>query len=198
MSTDHTQSTHLLRHRRTIKPADMDADRPVDRDLLMRLLEDANWAPTHGMTEPWRFRIFTGESRRSLAEAMQRIYREVTPAEQFREDKFAKLGKNPLLAPVLIAAWMERRGGVKIPEMDELSAVACAIHNLTLSATAAGLGSFWSSPPLIYTAEFRRWLGIREEDRCLGLIYLGWPRAGFVWPQGSRSPIEEKISWADA
>ncbi len=47
----------IIRHRRTIKPQSMDAAKPVDRALLMSLLENGTWAPTHGVTEPWRFRV---------------------------------------------------------------------------------------------------------------------------------------------
>jgi hypothetical protein len=43
----------LIRQRRSLKPAAMDAARPIDRAVLMTLLENATWAPTHGLTEPW-------------------------------------------------------------------------------------------------------------------------------------------------
>ncbi len=77
-------------------------------------------------------------------------------------------------------------------------AVACALQNLALSATAAGLGSFWSSPPLTYNQAFNDWLGIRAEDRCAGLIYLGWPKSGAAPPKSSRAPITKKVTFADA
>lgn len=191
-------TTALIRSRRTVKPADMDAARPVERALLMELLENATWAPTHGLTEPWRFRVYEGDARATLAAEMQRLYREVTPAAEFREDKLEKLGKNPLLAPVIVIAWMERNGGGKVPELEELEAVACAIQNFALSATAAGLASFWSSPPLIYDRAFNDWLGIRPEDRCVGLLYLGWPKAGAPAPKSTRAPINDKVSFAHA
>ncbi|MBX7207313.1 MAG: nitroreductase [Verrucomicrobiaceae bacterium] len=193
------ETSALIRSRRTVKPADMETDRPVEHALLMELLENANWAPTHGLTEPWRFRAFTGDARARLGGEMQRLYREVTPPAEFREDKFDKLGANPLLAPVIVVAWMERRGGDKIPEIEEIEAVACAMQNLMLSATAAGLGSFWSSPPLIYERAFNDWLGIRAEDRCAGLLYLGWPKDGASSGLKSvRTSIHDKISFADA
>jgi len=193
----HSQLSALIRHRRSIKPVDMDSSRTVDRALLTQVLEDATWAPTHGMTEPWRFVVHQGAGRARLAEAMQRIYQETTPANEFREDKKKKMGENPLLAPVVIACVMERRGGVKIPEVEEIEAVACALQNLQLSATAAGLGCYWSTPPLLGTKSFAEWLQIGVEDRCVGLIYLGWPRVGLKWPQSVRQPVESKTRWCD-
>jgi len=193
----HSQLSALIRHRRSIKPVDMDSSRGVERALLTQVLEDATWAPTHGLTEPWRFIVHQGAARQRLAEAMQRVYRETTSANEFREDKMKKMGENPLLSPVVIACVMERRGGAKIPEVEEIEAVACALQNLQLSATAAGLGCYWSSPPLLSTREFSEYLQIGAEDRCVGLIYLGWPRAGLNWPKSVRQPVEAKTRWCD-
>jgi len=189
-----SQLTELIRGRRSVKPFDMDPSRSVDRPLVTALLENANWAPTHGLTEPWRFHIFQGESRRALSETMQRIYRETTPADEFREEKLKKMSQNPLLAPVVIAWCMERHAG-KIPEVEEIEATACAAQNFFLSAHAAGLACYWSTPPLVYTRDFAAWLGIGAEDRCLGLFYLGWPRKGLKASAGSRHPVAEKIHW---
>lgn len=184
----------LIRHRRSVKPVDMDSQRAVDGTLLHYLLENANWAPTHGLTEPWRFNIYQGFAREDLAKAMQDIYRQTTPPEEFREDKLAKMSENPRLAPVVMVIWMERHAG-KIPEMEEIEAVACAVQNFHLSASAAGLVGYWSSPPLVYTPPFSQWLGIRPEDRCLGLFYLGWPNARAPYPQGRRQPVHDKLRW---
>jgi nitroreductase len=194
----HEQISALIRHRRSIKPVDMDSSRTVERALLTQVLEDATWAPTHGLTEPWKFVVHQGAGRQRLAETMQRVYRETTPANEFREDKMKKMGENPLLAPVVIACVMERRGGAKIPEVEEIQAVACALQNLQLSATAAGWGCYWSSPPLLGTKQFAEWLQIGPDDRCVGLVYLGWPRAGLNWPQSKREPVELKTVWCDA
>lgn len=194
----HQQISALIRHRRSIKPVDLEASREVERELLKTILEDATWAPTHGLTEPWKFIVHQGAARQRLAETMQRVYQATTPANEFREDKMKKMGENPLLAPVVIACVMERRGGAKIPEVEEIEAVACALQNLQLSATAAGLGCYWSSPPVLGTREFAGWLQIGAEDRCVGLIYLGWPKSGLNWPRSVRQPVESKTEWRDA
>lgn len=188
-----TELSDLIRARRSLKPADMDAERSVPEGLLRQVLENGTWAPTHGLTEPWKFHVFTGGARQRLADALVAIYPQVTPPEAVRPDKLDKLARNPLLAPVVVACCVERRGGDKIPFLEEIEAVSCALQNILLSATAAGLGSFWSSPPLLGSREFSAWLGQGEEDVCIALLYLGWPRAERAAPNVPRRPLAEKM-----
>lgn len=79
------------RTRRTVKPALMDGSREIARDLLLEILEDAHWAPTHGLTQPWRFHVFTGEARARLANGLQTLYDQLTPEAEFRPEKRSKL-----------------------------------------------------------------------------------------------------------
>ena len=165
--------TEIIRHRRTVKPALMDPDLEVPEELINELLENANWAPTHGFTEPWRFTIFSGENRVVLGKKLQSLYSELTPKDSYREDKFEKLGQNPTLAPLVIAICMKRGANPKIPEIEEIEAVACAVQNMHLTAAAAGLGAFWSSPPILDSEGMRTFLNLDLQDHCLGLFYLG-------------------------
>ena len=57
----------LIRNRRSVKPVDLDLGRPVPEELVWRLLENGTWAPTHGLTEPWKFHVFAGGARVRLA-----------------------------------------------------------------------------------------------------------------------------------
>ena len=189
------QVTDWIRCRRTIKPVDMDSERPLDRALVNHLLENACWAPTHGMTEPWRFLVYTKETRQGLAAALQDLYAATTPEENYRPDKFAKLGTQPLLAPVVIAICMARDITGKIAEIEEVEAVACAVQNLHLSASAIGLGGFWSTPPILETEAANDALHLKANERCLGLFYLGWPKAGLAWPKSARFPLESNVTW---
>ncbi len=193
--TDLSTLSGIIRQRRSVKPALMDPDKPVDPALLDTLLENANWAPTHGLTEPWRFTVFTGSARQKLAGFLQGLYQVLTPAHAFKKEKLEKLGRNPLLAPVVLAICMQRGNNAKIPELEEVEAVACAVQNLHLSASAAGLGGFWSTPPILSSAEMRAFLGLGDKDACLGLFYLGWPKEGEMLPESRRSPMKDKVTW---
>lgn len=188
----HASIHQLIRQRRTIKPAQMDS-RPIQRDVIQTLLEDANWAPTHGLTEPWRFTLFSGDSRQRLAKLLSETYREITPPAEFKQNKFDKFAINPTLAPLVVAIGMKRQPSKKISEIDEIAAVACAVQNIHLSATAFGLGGFWSSNAAACSDALREFVGLGDEDRMLGLFYLGYPAAD--WPAGTRNPIADKVRW---
>ncbi len=182
----------LIRRRRSIKPQDM-ADRPVEARHLAAILENANWAPSHGMTEPWRFFVFTEAGRERLADFCQSLYRRLTPEDAFRQDKFDKLRTQPLKAPVVVAIAMKRQAIEKIPEIEEIEAVACAVHNMHLTASALGMAAFWSTPPLVYADGMRQWLGLSDpRDKCLGFLYLGWPESE-TWPESRRGDLSEKV-----
>lgn len=201
-------SSALIRRRRTIKPEGM-SNHSVDKRYVAAILENANWAPSHGKTEPWRFTVFTGEAREDLAAFLRRLYVAKTEEGNFREDKLEKLGLNPLRADVAIVIGMKRQESEKIPEVEEIEAVACAVHNMHLTASAIGLGGFWSTPAIVYTPEMTSFIDLDpERDQCLGIFYLGWPEGAGPddesgpdeedkWPKGKRQPVEEKITWKE-
>jgi nitroreductase len=180
------------RTRRTIKPQQMDSSRPVPQELLLEIIEDAHWAPTHGLTQPWRFHVFTGEARGRLADALESFYDQLTPVAERREDKRAKLRANVMAAPISIAVAARVEPGGKISELDEIAATACAVQNMMLSAHQRGVGSFWSSAPVACSPEFADWLGFDGGHRCMGIVYLGYAQDG-IHPASVRLPLAERV-----
>lgn len=187
----------LIRQRRTIKPFLM-SEAPVSDADLEAILENANWAPTHGMTQPWRFRVYRGAARARLGDDLARLYTTAIPPENQKEGKADKLREMPARAPVVILVCMKRQKIEKIRELEEIEAVACAVQNMHLTATARGLGAFWSTPPFLYTPEMNTYLGLDEKDRCLGIFYLGHPADADAWPKGRRAAIGDRIEYVDA
>ncbi|MBC8040095.1 MAG: nitroreductase [Opitutaceae bacterium] len=183
----------IFRTRRSIKPAAMDVSRELSREVLTEILEDAHRAPTHGLTQPWRFQVFTGAARARLGDGLQALYDAATPAASRNEDKRAKLGATPRLSPVVIAVAMRVEPNGKIPEIEEIAATACAVENLMLSAHEKGIGSYWSTPPVAMTAEFAAWLGLDASCRGLGLVYAGYPLAGELPPLSPRVPVATRV-----
>lgn len=184
----------VIRERRTIYPEQL-SDRQVHKEQIETILNNAQWAPTHGNTQPWRFKVFTGEGRSKLGNFLAQTYLDLIPKEEQNDQKLAKLLTRPTMASAVIAVCMERQKEEKIPEIEEIEAVACAIQNMHLTCTAYGLGGFWASPKLIYTPAMNEFLGLGEKDKCLGLFYIGYP--AIEWPTAHRRPLEYTTEWID-
>jgi len=182
-----SEINEVIRNRRTIYP-EAYSPRKVHDEIVQNVLTNGTWAPTHGMTQPWRFVVFADEGRQKLADTLGRIYTSRNEGDKFKQAKYDKMTSRPMMAPVVIAVSMARDPQGKIRELEEIEAVACCIQNMALTATAYGIGSFWSTPEIIYTPEMNAFLGLGPEDKCLGLFYMGYPAA--EWPRGHRKPLE--------
>ncbi len=187
-----SEITEIIRNRRTIYPEQF-SQRKVHREQIELLLNNAIWAPTHGMTQPWRFTVFTDDSLLDLSEQLGRIYLDTIPVENQDDAKLAKLMARPKLASAVIAVSMQRDPSLRISEQDELLAVACAVQNMHLTCTAYGLGAFWATPAIIHSSAMNDFLELNENDKCLGLFYIGYP--SIEWPKGQRKPIEYVTTW---
>ncbi len=171
----------------------MYSDQPIDAASIDTILENANWAPTHKRTEPWRFKIFhSPESRQRFVEFIAADYTTNTPTELFSELKRNENSEKPLIAACTIAICMQRDPASSVPEWEEIAAVACAVQNMWLSCTALGLGSYWATPGFI--SRIGPFLELEEGCKCLGLFYIGHLKPGAVAP-AIRKPISSKISW---
>ena len=187
-----SEINELIRERRTIYPEQF-SERQVHKEQIEVILTNAQWAPTHGNTQPWRFKVFTDEGKQVLSTYLGQAYLNVTPEEKQNDVKLKKLISRPLKSSVVIAVCMKRQPEEKILEIEEIQAVACAIQNMHLTCTAYGLGGFWSTPKLIYTPEMNEFLNIGEKDICVGLFYIGYP--AIEWPKAHRKPIEYTTEW---
>lgn len=187
-----SEITELIRNRRTIYPEQF-SDRKVHKEQVELILNNALWAPTHGNTQPWRFKVFMDDARQDLSDFLSETYLKITPKEAQNDAKLAKLLTRPLKSSVIIAVCMERQKEEKILEIEEVEAVACAVQNMHLTCTAYGLGGFWSTPKLIYTSDANEFLGLGEKDKCLGLFYVGY--AAIEWPKSHRKPLEYVTEW---
>jgi len=182
----------LIRNRRSVFPRQY-SGKKIDAAIVAQILENANWAPTHGKTEPWRFFVFAEEGLQKFADFQSELYKSNTAPEKFSQEKYDKMKTDPLSASHIIAVAMQRQKTEKIPEIEEVEAVACAVQNMYLTATAYGLGAYWSSGGATYQEEAKEFFGLGEKDKLLGFFYIG-EIAGAV-PDVSRTPIQEKITW---
>ena len=186
------QLNELIRNRRSVFPKQFEAGKPVDDNIIKEILINATWAPNHGQTEPWEFTVFSGEGLQKFANFQSELYKQ-TSGENFTQGNYEKLQQTPLLASHIIALCMKRTTTKRIPEIEDVEAVACAVQNIYLSVTAYGLGGYWTSGGVTYKPEAKAFFGLGEEDKLLGFFYIG--NVAVPSPSAKRKPIEEKVTW---
>jgi nitroreductase len=182
---DLDQFSDLVRARRTHMRVDQ--EREVPAELVERLCELGTWAPNHKKTWPWKFALVTGEGRHRLGEAfvVDMIARDFGD-EAKRIKTLTKYARTPAVLVVGCAPHPN-------PSLhdENRDAVAAAVQNILLGATAAGLASFWSTAPLIDSAEALELCGFAEGDRIVAIVYLGWPNAELQAPERPSPPIRQ-------
>ncbi|MFK8005110.1 MAG: nitroreductase [Saprospiraceae bacterium] len=184
------QVNELIKKRRSIFPKSY-IQKPIPKEIIEQILENANWAPTHKLTEPWRFKIFRNDALEQLGIKLSEVYKANTSAEKFSEMKFKKTQKKALQSDTMIAICMQRDPKESIPEWEEIASVGAAVQNMYLTCAAYNIGCYWSSPGTIkYLNEY---LGLKDGERCLGFLYMGYHEMPEI--KGMRRSIAEKIEW---
>jgi nitroreductase len=193
MKFNTAEFNQLLEHRRSVFSRDYTGVQ-VDDEIINQMLKNANWAPTHKLTEPWRFVVFTGEGLKKLAAFQSECYKKVTEADgTFKQERFQNLKSKPMQSSHIIAIGMKRDVNKSVPEIEEIGAVFCAIQNMYLTATAYGIGCYLSTGGITYFEEAREFFGWSGEDKLIGFLNIGVPKSGPT--PGRRKPIEEKVKW---
>ena len=158
----------IIESRRSIFPKDYSGE-DIPQEILDEILSSAQFAPNHKRTKPWRFQVFKNEEKQNLAKEIQRIYKETTPEHLFLEKKYLDFEDKISKSNAIITISVNFSG--LLPEWEEIAATAMAVQNMYLTCTANEIGCYWSSHNIInHLGDF---LNLEENQRCIGLFYLG-------------------------
>ena len=184
----------LIRSRRAVFPK-MYNGTPITDQEIRDILENANWAPTHKKTEPWRFVVFHGEGLTTLSEWMAQKYKK--QAEQkgdFSEVRYQKFQQKPLQCNYVLGICLHRDPEERLPEWEEIAALACAVQNMWLTCAAFGIGCYWSTPSFVVDSP--DFPAMQEGWQCKGLFYMG--RWDVQELPAVRTPVEDKLVWVNS
>ena len=170
MKLNPNQLNALIRARRSTFVKQFIEGQKIPDDIIWQILENANRAPNHGQTEPWRFTIFTGVGLQKLADFQSVLYKEEA-GNNFKVETYQKLLSVPLKCSHIISLGMKKSEG-RIPEVEEIEAVACAVQNIYLSITAYELGGYWTTGGITYFESAKEFFGLGLADRLLGFCYI--------------------------
>ena len=185
---------NLIQMRRSVYPKEYTGEK-IDDSIILKMLENADRAPTHKRTEPWRFQVFTGNGIARFAEFQSECYKKVTIQDgTFKQERFENLRTKPFEASHIISVGMKRDTSGSVPEWEELAAVFCAVQNIFLTATAYGIGCYLSTGGVTGFPEAKEFFGLEASDRLCGFLYFGMVK-DINGPKSPRRPLSEKIKW---
>lgn len=181
---NHEYIDDMIRSRRTIKIYKED---PISTDLIKEILSVAVWAPNHKLREPWRFIAFVGDGRQVFLDALIKEKESGRFPRPMKPEKLENIKKTP--AFLLVVMPVDPRHNVF---EEDYAAVSACIQNIQLAAWARGVGALWITEPMITNPVFREPLGVKSDEKIVGILHLGYPE---VVPNAQpRTPIEEKLT----
>lgn len=168
---------------------------PPNREEIEELLELAVRAPSHHLTQPWRFYVLAGAERERLARSIaeEASSRGLDPVEA-AADATKKVGR----APVIVVFTCIPGEGPAVVEQEEVASVAMAIQNFLLAAHAKGLGAMLRTGGAAYHPCISEQLDLAPTERVIGFVYLGHPAGErALTPRTSAGEHTRWLGWGE-
>lgn len=145
---------------------------PDDKQLRL-ILKTALTAPDHGRLRPYRFISIRGDARYKLSEIFGRATLMRDP--DVEPSYLKKQQDKPLRSPLIVVVVAQLIESPKIPEIEQMLSAGAAAHNVLLASNALGFGSIWLTGDNAYDRYVCGELGLQENERIIGFIYIGTP-----------------------
>lgn len=167
------------------------------RELIVRAIEGATYAPSGMNKQPWRFVIVASDAVK--AEMVARVSHEIETiltllAGDEYADKVAEYLRNyatlfrtaPVVINVLyreygqVIASLLDRSNLKYPDNQEeaanpaMQSVSAAIQNLQLGAQALGLATCWMTAPLFARRQLHELLEVESPWQLAAVVPIGY------------------------
>src|SRR5690606_33815335 len=116
MKKSESDLLQLIKTRRSVFPISY-INKPIEKETLVEILECADQAPNHKLTQPWRFKVFTGQGLVKLANELVKQYKQITPKETFLQKKSDSISEKILQSSAVMAICLQESG--KVPKWEE-------------------------------------------------------------------------------
>ena len=155
--------------------------RPIDEEILTRILKAAHHAPSVGFSQPWNFILIKdNETRKKIKESFEQEKKlSEDMIEEPRRSKYVSFKLEGILdAPVNVCVTYDPSkfgpfiiGRTSIPEAGIYS-VCCAVQNLWLAARTEGIGVGWVS--IISNDVLKKVLNLPDHVTPIAYLCLGY------------------------
>lgn len=170
--------------------------KPIEDDILTKILNAAHHAPSVGFSQPWNFILIKDENtKKKIKESFEEERkRSANLVEEPRKEKYLSLKLEGIMdSPINICITYDPSkfgpfviGRTSIPETG-LYSVCCAVQNLWLAARTEGLGLGWVS--ILSNDILKNVLELPEQVIPVAYVCLGYVE------EFSNKPDLEKAGW---
>jgi len=155
----------VIRNRKSIYPKDYSGEE-IPEQVIKEILLNANYAPTHRLTQPWFFKVYKNESKQKLIDIVSKI----------DESKLSKIKLSKFIQKVndssaIISIFLNRDEKERLPEWEEIAAVSMSVQNMWLTCYANNIGSYWSTPSFL--KEYGELIDLSVNETSLGFFFMG-------------------------
>lgn len=166
------------------------AERVPDRQTITKLIAAAVRAPTHHITQPWRFIVLAGDSLKELGDAW------ATGVARLGK-KTDGLREKALRAPVVLCVIETPKAHLpKVVEIEEHYAIGAALQNILLAAHSMGMAAMLRTGATVSIPDVREYLCVTDGELVAGFVYLGYPQEdGDERPRSRRTDCNELTEW---
>lgn len=184
------QAIDIIAKRRSVRKYEPN---PVPKDVLQKIIEAGNSAPSGCNAQEWRFVVVEdGKFRKKLTELALPQYKkwmEKAPEElRTMREEIDAVSDDPVYYSAPAIVFVIGRGMT--------GALDCPMvcENMMLAARSLGIGSCWVffGQLVLGDKEIREALGLKVDEKIYGPILLGYPKGEFPEPPPKKAPI---IKW---
>lgn len=163
----------FLLTRRSVTARNMTEPGPSEAELD-QILRAAMRVPDHGRLGPWRFIVIKGDARIAFGDVLAEAYKKEEPDAfdelvEVERERFQR-------APVVVAVASRVVKEHKIPEWEQTLSSGAACINMLNAAHAIGFSAQWLTEWPAYNADVASALGLAENERVAGFVYIGTPK----------------------
>lgn len=163
---------------------------PVDLENILSVLEDARWAPTHGLRNPWRFIVAANQEYVKFQDVLKEYG--VPKWKELSEEELEKQMRK-FRAPGAVVFVIVQEDVRQKERLEDFAAASALIQNAMLLAWDQGIGTCWKTPPFIDNPKFREELGVKAGERIMSMLQFGYYDD---IPKGRvRTPLEELVTF---
>jgi nitroreductase len=177
---------HLAERIRGRRTTNLFLKQKVSASIVRDAIEVARWAPNHHLTQPWHFYMLGEQAVRAAIELIR---------DNAARKKDAAFGDFKADSARDIPGWLAvtcKSSADEILQLEDYASCCCAIQNLLLYLSEAGIASKWTTGAITRDARFHKVLGSDSQKVfVVGLIWYGYPK---ILPAQSRLGLDRILT----